>query len=245
MANHKKTDYISKLVMFGIAVLFIEVTFFNSGVIFSGFLSGVCIYIGRKKFKGIFGKILFWFGCISLFFTIASMMTVKFLLAGVVLYFVLHYFQSKNKPHQVIPVIEEPTPTEMNEEPIRKNKSLFENVFIGRQKTPEHVYEWNDVFIQTGVGDTTIDLSNTVLPKGESFISVRNFIGNVQILVPYEMEVSIHHSVITGSTSIFQHQESRVFNQVLSYQTEQYGDAGQKIKIITSFVIGDLEVKRV
>jgi lia operon protein LiaF len=245
MSNHKKTDYISRLAMIGLVVLFIEVTFFNSGVIFSGFLSGVAIYIGRKKFKGTLGKLVFWLGCISLFFTIANMITVKFLLIGIIVYFVLQYFQSKKNPTVIKPEIEESTTVLVTEEPIIKTKSLFENVFIGRQKTSEHVYEWHDINIQTGIGDTTIDLSNTVLPKGESIITIRNFVGNVEILVPYEMEASIHHSVITGSTTIFQHEEKRVFNQVLSYQTEEYKEAEQKIKIVTSFLIGNLEVKRV
>ncbi len=245
MSNHKKTDYISRLSMIGLIVLFIEVTFFNSGVIFSGFVSGVLIYLGRKKFKGTFGKLVFWIGCISLFFTIANMMTVKFVLIGIILYFVLQYFQSRKNPTVIKPEIEESTTELVTEEPIIKTKSLFDNVFIGRQKTSDHVYEWNDINIQTGIGDTTIDLSNTVLPKGESIISIRNFVGNVEILIPYEMEASVYHSVITGSTTIFQHEERRVFNQVLSYQTEDYKGSEQKIKIVTSFLIGNLEVKRV
>jgi lia operon protein LiaF len=99
--------------------------------------------------------------------------------------------------------------------------------------------------LQTGIGDTIIDLSNTVLPKGEAVISVRNFIGNVRILVPYEIEVSILHSVITGYTEVFEHKEERVFNQLLQYETEHYVEAEQKVKIITSMILGNLEVKRI
>ncbi|MFD1739847.1 cell wall-active antibiotics response protein LiaF [Bacillus salitolerans] len=244
MLNKKKTDYVSTITLIAIGLLLIEVTFFNGGVMFSGFLSGLCIYYGRKKLPSTFGKILFWFGLISLFITIVTMMTFKFLLLAIIIYFVIQYLQSKQKPVKLIPIIEEANPT-ITGEPIIKRNPIFDNILFGQKQTPEHVYEWNDVNIHTGVGDTTIDLSNTVLPKGESVISIRNFIGNVRILVPYEMEVSVRHAVLTGSTTIFDHYEDRVFNQSLHYQTENYLEAEQKIKIITSMLIGDIEVKRV
>ena len=31
---------------------------------------------------------------------------------------------------------------------------------------PMHAYEWNDINIQNGIGNTVIDLSQTILPKG-------------------------------------------------------------------------------
>lgn len=95
-----------------------------------------------------------------------------------------------------------------------------------------------------GIGDTVIDLGNTVLPKGESVIVIRSFIGNVKILVPYEMEVSVSHSVLAGTGKIFEHHEPKMMNQTVSFQSEGYDQAQQKVKIITSMIVGDLEVKR-
>ena len=57
------------------------------------------------------------------------------------------------------------------------------------------MYEWNDVNIQAGIGDTVIDLSYTVLPKGETVIFIRNVMGKVTIMIPYDVEVSVNHSV--------------------------------------------------
>ncbi len=163
----------------------------------------------------------------------------------IISYFIIQYFQSKKQPVQVKPTIEEPSRSAEKQGTIIKKHPIFQNVLFGRQQTPDHVYEWNDVNIQTGVGDTTIDLSNTVLPKGESVISIRNFVGNLQILVPYEMEVSVRHAVLYGSTTILEYHETKGLNQSLFYQTADYGDAKQKVKIITSMLVGDLEVKRI
>ena len=126
-----------------------------------------------------------------------------------------------------------------------KEQPLLQNRFFGGQKTPDHVYEWNDVNIQGGMGDTVIDLSYTVLPKGETVIFIRNMIGKVKILIPYDVEVSVNHSVLYGSAKILDFYESSYMNRQMKVETAQYEQTEQKVKIFTSMMIGDIEVKRV
>lgn len=123
--------------------------------------------------------------------------------------------------------------------------SLFKNRLFGNQETPSHVYEWNDINILTGIGDTVIDLSLTVLPKGETVIFIRNIIGNVKVFVPYDVDLTLRHSAVVGSAEVFEHEEGRVLNQSLFVQTPGYDDAEQKIKIFTSMMVGNIEVKRI
>jgi len=238
------TDNIGWLTLAGIALLLLEITFFNSGVIFSIVISTVCIYYGRQRLHRTSGKVFYWIGWISLGISIVTSMTFKFLLLAIIIYFVIQYFKSKNNPNHINPIIKEESNV-VNEEIVIKRKPLLENNFMGSNQTSEHVYDWNDINIQTGIGDTIIDISNTVLPKEEAVISLRNLIGNIQILVPYETEVSFHHTVIFGSTTIFEHHEPRAINQTLSFQTQAYPNAVQKVKIVTSMLVGDIEVKRV
>ncbi|WP_345893191.1 cell wall-active antibiotics response protein LiaF [Fredinandcohnia quinoae] len=242
--NKSKSDIINFLLLTGIILLIIEISFFNSGLIFSFIISIGCIYFGRKRMPRNSGKILFWFGWISLAITVLNMMTIKFLLLAILIYLLIQFFQSKKNPAYIKPTIMEPIVTP-SKEPIVKRTPLFHNLLSGRQKAPEYVYEWNDVNIQCGIGDSIIDLSYAVLPKGESIILIRNVIGNVQVFVPYEVEVNVSHSVIVGATTIFENHDPKTYNQNLHYQTELYDTAEQKIKIITSMVVGDLEVKRV
>jgi lia operon protein LiaF len=245
MLDHrKKTDYVSWTILIVILLLAIEISFFNKGIIFSIILSVGFIYIGRKKWSRTIGKVLFWIGWIHLIFNIFTMMTVKFFLVAILLYVIIQYFQSKRSPSWIQPEIKK-TDCPAKQEEVIERKPLFQNLLLGRQKTPEHVYEWNDINIQTGIGDTIIDLSYTVLPKEEAVVSVRSWIGNVQILVPYEIEVSIVHSVVVGSTHIFEKDKEQMFNQTLIYQTPFYETAEQKLKIITSMIVGNLEVKRI
>lgn len=244
MLNKVKSEYISWILLLGIVVIFLEFTFFNRGLIFSLLVSGGMIYVGRKWMPRTIGKLLFWFGIISLIFTIFNMITFKFFLLAILIYIIVQFVQSKRNPAHIRPVIKEAGPV-LEKEKVIKREPFFSNQLFGQQKTPDHGYEWNDINIQSGIGDTIIDLSYTVLPKGETVIFIRNLIGNIQVLVPYDIEVSVNHSVIAGAVEIFESQESKIFNQSLQVQTPGFEQAEQRIKIFTSVLVGDIGVKRI
>jgi lia operon protein LiaF len=237
-----KSDYLNKAVLFGIVVLLLEVSFFNRGVIFSLLVALGMVYIGRKRMPRSSGKLFFWSGIAFFTISVFNMMTFKFLLLAILIHLIIQYFQSKKDPKVIQPVIKK---EEKESEILIEKKPIFDSSLFGDRKTPDHVYEWNDINIQSLLGDTTIDLSYTVLPKGETVIFIRNFIGNVQLLIPYDIEVSVNHSSIAGKAHIFQYEGDKQFNQSVQYQTEGYDHAEQRVKIFTSLLVGDFEVKRV
>ncbi|MCL6573811.1 MAG: cell wall-active antibiotics response protein [Bacillus sp. (in: Bacteria)] len=232
--------------LFYIKLMLMEILFFNSGLIFSLFISGSMIYLGRRRTGKRLGKLLFYGGIFFAVISIVNMLTFKFLLIAMLLHFFIQYRNAKKNPRKIsLEGIEPLQLREPQEETMIKTKPLFENIFLGQQKTPVGPYEWNDVNIQTGIGDTTIDLSYTMLPKGEAVIFIRNMIGNIQILVPYDIDVSIHHSCIVGSTTVFEHHHSKNFNQVFQLKTPGYDTAEHKVNIFTSVAVGNLEVGRI
>jgi lia operon protein LiaF len=244
MFKNIKSDYLSWLVIIGILILLLEILFFNRGLIFSLFIAGGMIYLGRKKAGKKRGKILFIVGIIFLVLSIVNMMTFKFLLLAILLHFFIQFINSKKQPRKIVPDIV-PSESEQSEETMICLEPLFSNILVGQQKTPLGVYEWDDVNIQTGIGDTVIDLSYTLLPKGEAVIFIRNIIGNIYILVPYETEVSIHHSGVVGSAKVFGNDRDKIFNQVFHLKTSGYETSEAKVKIVTSLMVGNLEVSRI
>ncbi|WP_335872736.1 cell wall-active antibiotics response protein LiaF [Bacillus sp. 2205SS5-2] len=238
-----KADFISWTVLVGIILLLLEISFNDGGPFFLLLINIGCIYYGRKNFKSTFGKVLFWFGLISFIITILNTMAFKFWLMAILVYVIVRYAQSKEIPHLIKPEVQLDEGVKRDE--IIRSQPLFQNKWIGSQETTEHVYEWNDINVQGGIGDTVVDLSYTVLPKGEAVIFLRHFIGNVKIFIPYEVEVSLQHSVIAGATNIFGVEEKTNFNKVFRYKTASYQEATSKVKIMTSLGIGDIEVKRI
>lgn len=244
MIKNTKNDYLGWFVLIGVVILLLEILFFNKGLIFSLIIAGGMIYIGRKKSGRKLGKVLFIGGIIIFVISIFNMMTFRFLLLAILLHFFIQYLQSKKNPKKISLEIQAQETT-TQEETVIKVEPLFENVLLGQQKTPMGVYEWKDVNIQTGIGDTIIDLSFTMLPKGETVIIIRNVIGNIHIHVPYEIDVSINHSCVVGSTTVFGNHESKMFNQVFQLKTPGYDTSEQKVKIFTSLMVGNLEVSRI
>ncbi|MET3698624.1 predicted membrane protein [Bacillus oleivorans] len=244
MNFEKKSDIFKYAVIALIIMLILEMSFFNPGFIFSIAISVFFIYWGRKWSPRMSGKILFWFGVISLIIGFLSSFAFRILLFIAIFYILLQYGRSKQQPTPIKPIIHEVESLKSSSSPLYNRSPLFRNVLIGRQRTPETVYEWHDINIQAGIGDTIIDLTNTVLPKGESVIMIRNIIGNVQIYVPYDLEVQASHSVVAGTFDIFEQKEEKVFSANVIYQTPEYGQATQKIKIVTTMFLGKLEVKR-
>jgi lia operon protein LiaF len=242
--NLMKNDYISWIVLVGALLLLLEVSFFNPGLIFSLFVSGSMVYFGRKLLHRAIGKVLFWAGLFFFITSVIGMLTFRFFMLAVLIYIVIHFAQSKKKPDIIRPIIEEPAPSGESDLLV-SSSPIFKNSWFGSQKTPQQAYEWDDINIVAGVGDTVVDFSYTVLPKGEAVIFIRNIVGNIKIFVPYDIEVNIHHTSLAGAADLLEYKQDRSFNQQLVVKTPGYDQADQKIKIFTSMLIGDIEVKRI
>ncbi|WP_257349907.1 cell wall-active antibiotics response protein LiaF [Pseudalkalibacillus decolorationis] len=244
MFNKSRTDVISWFLVIGVLLLLLEMSFHGGGPIFFFVITIGFIYIGRKRYHRTFGKLFFWGGTVGFIFTILNTIAFRFLIFAVLIYVIILFAKSKQQPSHITPDFSKKD-SDLVGETVYRRKPILQNMIFGRQATPEAAYEWDDLNIQCGIGDTVIDLSNTVLPKGESVILVRSFIGNVRILVPYEVEVSVSHSVLAGSSEIFDKKEEKILNQSLLYRTDGYEEATHKMKIITSMTVGDLGVKRI
>ena len=240
---HKlKSDYLSWILLIGAFFLLLDIFFFNRGSIFSLIVAAGMIYLGRTWLPNTSGKLMLGAGIVFLALNALNMLVIKFFFLALLGVYIYQYSQRKKKPEKIIPNIQlsgAQTAKQVTSKP------LFQNKLFGGQKTPDHEYEWNDINIHTGFGDSVIDLSYTVLPKDESVIFIRNMVGKITILVPYDIEMSVHHSVLFGSARILDYEENGLFNRVTTIHTEDYEHAKQKVKIFTSVMIGDIEVKRV
>jgi lia operon protein LiaF len=226
-----------------VGLLLFEIIFLDGGILYFLFFSFLFVYIGKKYYHKLLGKIVFWISLVNAAFAIFHTLAFRWVLFAVILYFLIQYVQSKKTRSTV--QVEEIRKSGTTSDVIFRKKPFFQNKIIGRQSTPQAIYEWEDVNVQGFVGDMVIDLSQTVFPKGEALIFVRHLLGNVQVLVPYDMEVSVHVSVVVGTVDIFQIVNERVVNESIIFQTADYPEVEQKIKIVTSMVAGHVEVKRV
>ncbi|MBM7662985.1 lia operon protein LiaF [Bacillus mesophilus] len=242
MFNRLTTDTLNKVLIIGAILLVAELSFSNGDLVFTVIFSSLFIYFGWNRYQKIWAKVVFWIGFILLIITIFNMTAFRFLLIAAIIYFFYHYVRSQKSPERVVPYFAK-EPIDQQREPLIKIEPLLQQRFFGDQKTYEGAYEWRDINIHGGFGSRIIDLSNTVLPT-ESIISIRHFVGNITIYVPYEVEVHLLHSSMMGRADLFGMHHEKLLNQSISYITEGYHSNSPRVKIITSIWSGDIEVKR-
>lgn len=243
MFKHLKTDTFNWILIIGVVLFILELAFFHGGMIASAIFSAVLIYVGWKNFTQLWGKILFWLGVVAAIFSILNMLAVRFLILAAIVLFLINYSKSKQEAEKIHPQLS--SEQEVITDPIIETEPLFDHKIFGDQTTDETAYAWRDINIHGAFGDRVIDLSNTVLPDDTAVISIRHLVGNIEILVPYEVEISVHHSSVFGRAHILGEHNWKLINQSLLYRTPNYDTASSRVKIITAVLSGDIEVKRI
>ncbi|WP_053217982.1 cell wall-active antibiotics response protein LiaF [Virgibacillus senegalensis] len=241
MFNRKNTDLIVMILLITVVIFVFELLFDGPWLLFCIIMYIAAIYYGRLHIDKSWGRLVFWAGLVGLIITILNTTAFRFLLLTSLAYLMYRWYHSKKQPVYHKPQFEK----DGSGEGAIQRPTIFTNKWFGRQKTSTKPYEWQDINIQTGIGDAVIDMNNTVLPKGEAVIFIRNLFGNMEILVPYEVEVSISHSTLFGSAEILDYAEDHMWNKVIHIESENYQHAKQKVKIVTSTLAGKIEVKRV
>ena len=122
-----------------------------------------------------------------------------------------------------------------------KNAKRFKRNWLGNERIGNTIYEWDDINFSIFMGDTIIDLGNTILPKNESYIVIRKGFGKTRILVPNGIGIMIEHSAVKGKIT-FEEQQYILENESVKLYSKHYEDQARTLKIITNVLVGDLEV---
>lgn len=103
-------------------------------------------------------------------------------------------------------------------------------------------FELNDLNVSGFIGDVKIDLSKAMIPEGESTMTISGVIGNVDVYVPPDVEVSVSSSAFIGDMNLLGSKKSGMSPNLYKVSSE-YGDSPRRIKISISLFIGDVDVK--
>ncbi|TCT23639.1 lia operon protein LiaF [Melghiribacillus thermohalophilus] len=227
------------VVILGISLAF-EILL-NTDLIVMALMAGFFLYYGLKKRGGTTGTILFIIGVFMSFATLLHSFTLRiFAFILVIAFFVNYSSRDKENAGDSQGTVE--TADEAKQTNVQTAR--FQNRIFGNQTYDQEIFDMEDINIQYGFGDTTIDLSLTIIPPGETIIMLRGIAGNIKIYLPFEAQFSIHHSVVAGNVHILGEEKS-CLNESILYQTPHYDNAGRKVKILTSAIIGNLEVRNV
>lgn len=242
--NRLSTQNANWILIIGLILFVLEFVFFRGTLIITAVLLGFMAFYGHRNRHHNWGKIIFWIGIIGLIIAVLNMLAVRFLIVVFIILFLLDYAKNKNTTY-LIPNHTNQHADIANDEVLVNIHPLFKSILRGKQETPTEAYEWRDINIFSGIGDKVIDLSNSMSSDDTSIISIRHGIGNIVIYIPYDVEFMIHHSAVFGRAYILNKPHEHLLNQQLSYQTMHYPHAKTRVKIVTSVLSGNLEVKRI
>ena len=113
--------------------------------------------------------------------------------------------------------------------------------WIGVQKIGKDTFEWDDINISQLMGDTIIDLGNTVLPNEQNTIMIRKGIGRIRVIVPIGVGVKLCHNAFIGEAK-FDGQELELKNETITMYSNRFESSHKKITIISSVLVGEIEV---
>ena len=113
--------------------------------------------------------------------------------------------------------------------------------WIGNKRIGNDIFEWDDINISIFMGDTIIDLGNTLLPDEQNVILIRKGLGHTKIIIPIGVGVSVQHSVLKGNLT-FNKEVYHLSNETITIVDKDYYSASRKIKVVCSTLIGDVEV---
>jgi len=108
----------------------------------------------------------------------------------------------------------------------------------------EGAWHVTDEEIRIFIGDVDLDMAQADISTGETNIRIFGFIGDVDILVPKSVGVSISSTGFITDAKVLGQKEEK-FLTPLRITSNGYEKAKTKIRLETTFFIGDLTVKQV
>jgi lia operon protein LiaF len=92
------------------------------------------------------------------------------------------------------------------------------------------------------IGEIYIDLSLALPEQQETTLVLQGVLGDVDIIVPEDLGVSVTASVIVGQIDVAREKDTGVLNKII-WQSPNYETSDQKVKLIVSYLVGDIDIK--
>lgn len=123
-----------------------------------------------------------------------------------------------------------------------KVEPTVRSVLLGDFHLMNHHFELEDLIIRNGIGDVKIDLTKAIIPEGETVLVVSAWIGDIDIYVPYDLDLAVSATVTIGDLDILSDKQGG-FQRHVSLKSKNYGASKRRVKLILSLLIGDIDVR--
>jgi hypothetical protein len=95
--------------------------------------------------------------------------------------------------------------------------------------------------IWTFVGDTRLDMTEADIPVGETTLRVYGFVGNVRLIIPPGVGISVSSNGFLSTTHILGKKDDTFF-MPFEFSSDNYATAERKIRLEAGFFVGEIRV---
>lgn len=92
------------------------------------------------------------------------------------------------------------------------------------------------------IGEIKLDFSLAMMEKQEVTIILQGIVGDIDIIVPEDLPISVSSSILIGQAAVNKQQEKGVMNKI-EWQSANYETSETKVKILVSYIVGDMDIK--
>lgn len=103
-------------------------------------------------------------------------------------------------------------------------------------------WELRNMYISSVIGEIYLDFSLALTDRKESEIVLQGIVGDVDIIVPEDIGVSVQSSVLIGQTAVGGEKEAGLGNK-FSWKSPHFEDSDTKVKLVISYLVGDINIR--
>lgn len=127
---------------------------------------------------------------------------------------------------------------------IYEHKNYRQQFIVGTFEYKQPNWKVKPMELRNVAGDFYLDFTKAFIPEEEIPITIKGWAGDVQILLPENLEFKIDASVKAGEINLL-NQFVDGINRHIDYETPGYPDAVQKLNIILDLKAGSIRVNKV
>lgn len=113
---------------------------------------------------------------------------------------------------------------------------------IESMKRDREPWELKSMSLWHVIGEINLDLGLAIPEEPETTVVLQGIVGGIDIIVPEDIGLSIQSSLTIGQLKVGDRVESGIINKV-AWQSPNYETATQRVKLIVSYIVGDIDIK--
>jgi lia operon protein LiaF len=123
------------------------------------------------------------------------------------------------------------------EDPDYVRQKLIESLKYDREPwVVRRLSAWNVI------GEIKMDFSLAIFEEKESVVVLQGIVGDIDIIIPEYLGVSVQSSLTFGQMDIGPDKEAGVMNKII-WHSPNYAASENRVKLIISYLVGDIDVK--